>query len=147
MKVDVLNEFCDATALPVVSDSDSVLVGNVMDLGQTANYPGNTDDLFLVIQVDTTVTSLGAATVQFQLASDSTANLATSRTNHITTPAIAKASLTAGTNVLVQKLPRGAYERYLGIWVTVAAAALTAGKINAFLTCDPPSWAPMPDGI
>lgn len=147
MKVDVLNEFCDATALPTSTSSDSVLMGNVMDLGQTANYPGNTDDLFLVIQVDTTVTSGGSATVYFNLASDSTANLATSRTNHITTPAIAVASLTAGTNVLVQKLPRGTYERYLGIWATVATAALTAGKINAFLTCDPPSWTPLPDGI
>lgn len=147
MKIDVLNEFCDATALPTTGATDSVLIGNVMDLGQTANFPGNTDDLFLVIQVDTTVTSDGSATVAFNLASDSTANLATSRTNHITTPAIAKASLTAGTNVLVQKLPRGTYERYLGIWCTVATAALTAGKVNAFLTCDPPSWTPLPDGI
>jgi len=49
--------------------------------------------------------------------------------------------------VLVQKLPRGTYERYLGIWCTVATAALTAGKVNAFLTCDPPSWTPLPDGI
>ena len=147
MRVDVFNEFCDAVALPVVSDSDSVILGHVMDLGQAANLLGNTDDLFLVIQVDTKVESLGAATVAFNLASDSTANLATSRTNHITTPAIGKAALTAGAYAVVQKLPRGTYERYLGIWATVAGAALTAGKINAFLTCDPPSWTPLPDGI
>lgn len=146
MIMDSLNEFCDATALPVVSDADSVILGNVVDLGKTSNFPGNSD-IFLVIQVDTAVTSLGAATVAFNLASDSTANLATSRTNHITTPAIAKAALTAGATVLVTPIPRGTYERYLGIWCTVAGAALTAGKVNAFLTTNPPVWVPLPDAL
>jgi NADH:ubiquinone oxidoreductase subunit 2 (subunit N) len=41
---------------------------------------------------------------------------------------------------IVVPLPQGVYERYLGILQTTAVAALTAGKINAFLTTDASRW-------
>lgn len=144
--IDILNEFCDATSL-ATGASSSALHGNVIDLQKTTNYPGNTDDLWFVVEVDTAVTSGGSATVQFELASDSTANLATSRTTHILSAAIPVASLTAGYRAVCAPLPRGEYERYIGVWVTNATATLTAGKINAYLTTQPSSRITLPDAI
>ncbi len=146
MRMDVFNEFCKDTALPTSTNADSVLMGNVTNLGKTKTYPGNTSDLFLVIRVAADVTSNGAAKVAFELASDSTANLATSRTTHIAIPATAKATLVSGYR-MVYRLPRGAYEQYLGIWATVDTAALTGVKIDAFLTDEPGNWMALPDGI
>jgi hypothetical protein len=37
------------------------------------------------------------------------------------------------------------YERYLGLWETVATATVTAGKINAFLTLNPAAYTNYPD--
>lgn len=143
---DVLNEFCDNTTLATPSDS-SALHGNVIPFPKDSNFPGNTDDLWFVVEVGTAVTSGGSATVQFELASDSTANLATSRTTHILSPAIPVASLTAGARVVCQPLPRGTYEKYLGVWVTNATAALLTGTFNAYLTTQPASRQTLPDGI
>jgi hypothetical protein len=42
----------------------------------------------------------------------------------------------------VIELPRSTtYERYLGILQTTGSAAVSAGKINAFLTSEPAMWA------
>jgi hypothetical protein len=145
MILDELNEFCDATALNTGA-AGSYLVGDVIDLGsgETIN---DVDELYLVIQVDTAVTSGGAATVQFSLVSDAQAAIATdgSATVHFATAAIAKATLVAGYEVCKVELPKGGapvYERYLGILQTTGTAALTAGKINAFLTTDARTWKP-----
>jgi hypothetical protein len=150
MILDELNEFCDATALDTGAAGD-YLVGDVIDLGvaptlQDLNGGADTD-LYLVIQVDTAVTSGGAATVQFSLKSDSTADLATSPTTHFATAAIGKATLVAGYRVCAVALPMGNYERYLGIIQTTAVAALTAGKINAFLTRNPGKYVALPNAV
>jgi len=39
------------------------------------------------------------------------------------------------------------YERYLGLWHTVATGNLSAGKINAFLTHDVAKWSASPDAL
>lgn len=137
MILDERLEFCDATALNT-GGAGSYLVGDVIDLGSTSRDIGTGEELYLVIQVDTTATSGGSATGAFHLASDAQAAIATdgTATYHLSTAAIAVASLTAGTTVLAARLPSGTYERYLGILQTTAVAAFTAGKINAFLTKD-----------
>lgn len=148
MILDARNEFCDAVSLNTGA-AGTYLIGSQIDLNPTgaSTSPGQVgaiDDVYLVIQVDTAVTSGGSATVQFILASDSTASIATdgSATAHWTSPAIAKATLIAGYTVIVLELPKSAlYERYLGILQVTAVAALTAGKVNAFLTSDPAVWA------
>lgn len=134
MILDERSEFLDATALNTGA-AGTYLIGDVMDLG-TDGGSGDSDDLYLVINVDTAVTSGGSATVQFKLVSDAQAALATdgSATEHIVTAAIAKATLVAGYQVVAAKLPRGTYERYLGILQITGTAALTAGAVNAFLT-------------
>lgn len=123
-------------------------IGDVMDLTKARDI-GNGRPLFLVITVDTAVTSAGAATVQFSLVSDGQAAIAAdgSATVHYTGPAIPKATLVAGFVVAVVPLPmqNPAYEQFLGILQNVGTAALTAGKINAYLTFDPPAWKAYPN--
>lgn len=139
MILDERLEFCDATSLNTGA-AGSYLIGDVIDLGGAPTNPGpgagDSEDLYLVIQVDTAVTSGGSATVQFHLASDAAAAIATdgSASYHFSTAAIPKATLVAGYQVCAVQLPQGTYERYLGILQTTAVAALTAGKVNAFLT-------------
>lgn len=148
MILDERNEFADATALSIVG-TGRALVGDVIDLG-AADQLGNGDGLYLVVQVDTAATSAGAATVSFELASDAQAAIATdgSATVHFASAAIPVATLVAGYTAAVVKLPVvPAAERYLGILQNVGTAALTAGKINAFLTNDPAVWKAYADGI
>lgn len=137
MILDERLEFCDATALNT-GGAASYLVGDVIDLGAASRDIGTGEDLYVVIQVDTTATSGGSATGAFHLASDAQAAIAVdgTATYHLSTTAIAVASLVAGTTVLAARLPSGTYERYLGVLQTTAVAAFTAGKINAFLTKD-----------
>jgi hypothetical protein len=140
MILDERNEFADATALGT-SGTGRALVGDVIDLGAVSRDVGNGEPVYLVIQVDTAVTSGGSATVSFELASDAAAAIATdgSASVHFASAAIPKATLVAGYTIAVA-LPNGTYERYLGILQNVGTAALTAGKINAFLTHDVAKW-------
>lgn len=139
MILDERNEFCDATALNTGA-AGSYLIGDVIDLGAVQRDIGNGEQLYLVIQVDTTATSGGAATGQFSLVSDAQAAIATdgSASVHFQTAAIPVATLAAGYNVASVALPTEgkAYERYLGILQTTGTAAFTAGKVDAFLTHD-----------
>ena len=148
MILDERNEFCDATALNT-GGAASYLVGDVIDLGVAGLNLGPTDDLYCVIQVDTTATSGGSATGQFHLCSDAQAAIAVdgTATYHFSTAAIAVATLVAGYQIAAFKLPAGTYERYLGILQTTAVAAFTAGKINAFITNNYAAWKAYDDGI
>lgn len=150
MILDERNEFADATALDTTgTDTDNI--GDIIDLGGTTNYLGGGDhrQMYLVVQITTTVTSGGSATVQFKLVSDATSTIATdgSATEHIASDAKAIAGLTAGTQ-FAYALPGGAYERYLAFQTVTGTAALTAGAVNAFLTYDPPAdWRAYPDAV
>lgn len=139
MILDELGEFCDATALNTGAAA-SYLIGDVVDLG--TDGVNDVEGMYLVIDVDTAVTSAGSATVQFHLASDAQAAIAVdgSATYHFSTAAIPKATLVAGYNAIKVALPKGTYERYLGVLQTTGTAALTAGKVNAFLTKNPVTW-------
>lgn len=138
MWLDERGEFCDAISLNT-GGAGSYLLGDVVDLTVARDIGNGEADLWLIIQVDTTATSGGSATGAFTLASDAQAAIATdgSATVHFASGAIPVATLVAGYQVVAVPLPRGTYERYLGILQTTAVAAFTAGKINAFLTRDP----------
>lgn len=145
MILDERNEFADAAAIALNIGNAIAPNTDVIDLGGTTQDIGNGEPLYLVLQVDTAFVG-ATATIQFQLASDSTANLATSRTNHIDTGAIAVATWAAG-YTKIYPLPVENYERYLGLWMTVAVANVTAGKLNAFLTHDVSKWVALPDAL
>lgn len=149
MIMDERLELCDATSLNTGA-AGTYLLGDQVDLGATSPGDiGEGEQLFLVISVDTTVTSGGSATVAFTLASDDTASIATNgtATPHLVTPTYAVATLVAGFMRSFPLPPRVSAERYLGLLQTTAVAALTAGKINAFLTKNPPNFRAYPDGV
>lgn len=144
MILDERNEFADATSVAAVAST--ALIGDVVDLGLTTNYPGEGEPLYLVVQTATEIITGGSAgTIQFQLASDAQAAIATdgSATVHLTSASLVtddaaanSDALNAGGSILVAALPQGAYERYLGILCTIGTTTVTAGAINAFLTHD-----------
>lgn len=140
MYVDSQELFSDAQAV-----TSTAISTNVLDLNaaSNSNVPllqdiGIGEEVYLVVMTTTTATDSGSdATLTVTLESDSTANLATSATVHISTGALAFATFaTAGTILFQGRLPTGLYERYLGIRYTVASGPLTAGAFTAFLTKD-----------
>lgn len=146
MIMDELLEFADAVS--VAAAAGTALIGDVIDLGSAARDIGADEELYLVISVDTEIITGGSAgTIQFQLASDAQAAIATdgSASIHytsaafVTDDAAANATLmNAGQYPVIIVLPREGtvYERYLGILCVIATTTVTAGKINAFLTKD-----------
>lgn len=140
MYIDSQTLFSDAQAV-----TSTAISTNVLDLNaaSNSNVPllqdiGIGEEVYLVVQTTTTITDTGSdATLTVTLESDSTANLATSATVHLSTGALAFATYaTAGSIIFQGKLPVGNYERYLGVRYTVASGPFTAGAITAFLTKD-----------
>lgn len=147
MILDERNEFADATS--VAAAAGTALIGDVIDLGTASRDMGAGEPLWLVIQTGTEIITGGAAgTIEFQLASDAQAAIATdgsatihARTGTLVTDdaALNDSRLNAGGLIWAIPLPQGAtYERYLGILCVTGTTTTTAGTINAFLTFDPP---------
>jgi hypothetical protein len=139
MILDERTEFADAAAIALNATNAIAPNTDVIDLGATPTLRdiGNGEPIYLVIQVDTSFT--GAGNVTFDLVSDSTANLATSKTTHWTSGAIAYTVWIAGYTKVVALPTDATVERYLGLWETTSGN-LTGGKINAFLTRDVAAW-------
>jgi len=148
MILDQRTELADAVSLNTGA-AGTYLVGNQIDLS-VARDIGNGQQLYLVITVDTGIEAGSAGTVQFVVASDAQAAIATdgSATVHNTSPAFPTSSTTDTTTLIPGvvlfavplALEGNAYERYLGILQVTGTAAITAGKINAFLTTDVQKW-------
>lgn len=148
MIMDERLEFADATSVALAAGT--TVLGDVVDLG--TDGVNDVEGMYLVINTDTEVITGGAAgTIQFYLVSDSLntlgAGVLASCTQHaasallVTDDSAANSTaLNAGENILVVALPKGQYERYLGVLVTVGTTTVTAGKVNAFLTRNPPTW-------
>ena len=146
MLLDERNEFADDVS--VAASAGTALIGDVIDLG--TDGINDVDEMYLVIQTGTEVITGGSAgTIQFFLASDAQAAIATdgSATVHLSSKSLVtddaaanSPELNAGQYILVAELPKGTYERYLGVLATVGTTTVTAGKINAFLTPVPPTW-------
>ena len=151
------NEFADATS--VAAAAGTALIGDVIDLGTASRDIGSGQPVWLIIQTDTEIITGGSAgTIEFKLASDAQAAIATdgSATVHLTTGSLVTdddaandARLNAGGLIFSAPLPSGAvYERYLGILAVIATTTVTAGKINAFLSMDPyPAQRAYPDAM
>lgn len=141
MILDERGEFADAVALNTGA-AGTYNLGDLIDLGVARDLGGD-KALYLVVQVDTGIqVAAGTGTVSFQLVSDGTSTIDTAGTQSIhvrsatfntsTTP------IAAGTTLMAVQLPMEgiAYERYLGIQQVTGTTAISAGKINAFLTTD-----------
>lgn len=148
MIIDELGEFCDATALNTGAADANYFIGSAVDSVAVRDL-GNGQPVYCVITVDTEVdSSSDGASVEFMLRSDDSSTIhATTSTIHASTGAIAEASLTQGASFsLVLPVEGVAYERYIGIVQRTTGEAVTAGKVNAFLTIDPYGWKAYPEG-
>lgn len=149
MFIDRNLEFCIAQDVSAVVGTEVIATAiNLKNAGIRINI--GSPSMYLVILVQNTFTSGGAATVQFRLVSDSTDPASTdgSETRHWQSPAFAYTALTAGKAIIVP-LPSGipAYERYLQLQVVTATATTTAGTISAFLTVNPQDWQALPQAV
>lgn len=148
MICDALLTFCDDTALNTGA-AGSYIIGNQVDLGVARNIGVGVGEgqLFLVVTVQTTATSGGAATLIIDFVSDGDSALGSPNVI-ASTAAIPVATLVQGYLLAVLAIPLSdVYERYIGIQQRTGTAAFTAGKINAFLTTTPPARRAYPDGI
>lgn len=147
MVLDEYAEFCTAYALPTTVGVS--LIGDSIDQAASTQLGGQA--LYLVIQVNTAITAGSPGTIAFSLASDDTGSIATdgSASIHLTTRkwTTGTTPIPAGTVLSTVRIPPGQYERYAGLLLTTTSAALTAGKVNAFLTPDASQWAATADGV
>lgn len=124
----------DAAAL-----TSSRVSTNVIPLGPLADDNAERDisgiganPLFLELHVGTAFTSTGSSTLVTVMQTDDTTAFGSAATI-LTTPAIAKAALTAGARFRYP-LPPGPYEDYLRLSYTVGVADFTGGTITAAIT-------------
>ncbi len=133
-------EFMDNAAV-TASGTATTLEGDVIDITTSRDW-GMGEQLYCIIQVTTSFTSGGSAICTFKIQSDAAAAIAVdgSATEHASTAATAVASLTAGTRFILPIGVGKTFERFVGLTLGTSGAALTAGKIDAFLTKDPVGW-------
>lgn len=146
MILDERTEFCDNLAVPTAIGThvlgDQIPTGP----GPTLTNVGLGEHLMLVVRVSQAFTSAGAATVTFELVTDDNAALS-SPTIIATSGALSMAQLALGNFAFNMVLPRAEYEAFIGIRAVVATAALTAGRVDAFLTNDTAQWRPYADAV
>lgn len=136
MYIDKELQFADGTWAPTATGDN--VSPNVLDTSPLGGIPtanggrdiGQGEDLWLLITVKQTVTSGGAATVDFRLRTAAAAALTSSPVDLIGTGAIAKATLVAGYQIKM-RLPSGAYQKFIGVNANIGTAALTAGMFEA----------------
>ena len=139
MILDKRVEFADDVAITTTGANATKNIGNQIDLSVSGLNIGTVDDIFVVIEVGTAITSTGAATVDFRLVSGDAAAISTTGAArvHYTTGALAKTTLVKGYQVAFP-LPRGDYKRYLGVQTVSGTQLVKTGKINAYLVNQPP---------
>ena len=132
-----------ASAQAVTSTGDTAST-NVFDTQVAVDQGIGLPPLYLVANVATTATSGGSATVQavLQHSADNS-----SWSDVATGPAIAVASVTAGTNLVQMPIPPGTNKRYLRVAWRVGTAALTAGAFNAYFVLDLQAAIPYTSGF
>lgn len=132
-------EFLDANAINT-GGAGTYLLGDVIDL-EIARDIGNGRVFFWCTSIDTLPVS-ATGLVEFYLASDAQAAIATdgSASVHAKTGAFLAANLPVGKMFVIPIPMEGViYERYVGILQVVTVAAFSAGKINSWLSLDPPT--------
>lgn len=128
----IYNEFSEEQAETTIAAHPST---NVVDLG--AGGDALSRPIRFHCHVQTTATSAGAATVQVILQTAAVADM-TSAVTLYDSGAVAVATLVAGYKVTGKTgVPVGANcLQFLRVTYTIAVAALTAGKFDAFLSND-----------
>jgi len=111
---------------------------NTIDLSVNRDV-GAGEDIYAVFGVDVSAAAAGLATVNFEVISSASANLA-APTVIASSGAIPKADLVAGRAPISIPIPQSALtslpigQRYLGVRYTVTTGPLTAGSFTANIT-------------
>lgn len=148
MIVDSRNEFASAAAIALNVGNAIAPNTHVIDRGaspELVDLGVGAKQMFLVLAVTTSFVG-ATATINFDLLSDSVPALTTSPTTHWSSGAIGVATWVAGYRKIIPLPIEETYERYLGLWMTVGTANVTAGAIDAFLTDQPDAYRALPDG-
>lgn len=147
MMLDAYNLMANATAASAAAGT--ALIGSQIDMRKTVPRSGsNTRRPLFYLTITTTFTSGGSATVEFILASDSTAAVATDGTAsyHWRSGVLAYTVLTANRRwVVPMPLNYVPYERYLGLLCVTAVATTTAGAVRAEIAYDAQDWLAQPE--
>ncbi len=153
MILDALLQFDNAVSLAIAVGSQ--VSTNVIDLGITSGIPtsasgggardigiGDDPAMKLLVQVSTTFTSGGAATlaVALQGAVDNGAGAPAAFSTWWTSPAYALATLVAGARLYDMDMPRPpdgiAIPRFLRLNYTIGGATVTAGNVSSYIVLD-----------
>jgi hypothetical protein len=124
----------------------TALSANIVDT-RIANLPALQDTgiggsmLYLVVCVAQAFNNLTSLTITLE--TDSTSNLATSPTTHLTFT-VPLASLTAGAVIACAPMPSGQFKRYMALRYTVNGVNPSAGSVSSYLTDTPPGWQAYP---
>lgn len=146
----------------------TALLGSYVDLKGASGLtrsPGSGQPLYIaVICSEQIITGGSAGTIQFSIRSGSDTAITSDVTIHATSIAHLTDDATAigvaqaagdiealenkiGGKLLVCSLPAGSYQRYLGLFYTVATTTTTAGKVTGTILLDVPDNVPWPDAI
>ena len=137
MYIDNLLTICTSQDLGDSQAAGTVLSENSVDLGAAKDLSKG-KPLYVVITVEESF--VGNTSVAFQVITDSVATLADTPTVHVSTPAIAVGSLTAGREPIVLPIanPLSVSEQYLGIQFVIVGGTGTAGIVSAHIGFDAP---------
>ena len=143
MLIDTTLQFTPSTT-SVIAPVGTTSIGSQIDTAIAGDLDCET--LFLVLVATQAITSSGAGTIQFALASDVTPTLSGSPQIEFLTEPFAT-PIAGGSTLFIGGLPRdvGIYtpsRRYLGLLQIVGGSAITAGAVNAFLSPDTGKWVP-----
>jgi len=122
----------DAQALTTQATVDST---NVLDLTKDGDMMGKQP--WWVVRVNTLFTSEGSATLAASLHTASVSSF--EQIGQMALAATALSALTAGAVLVKMPIPFGV-KRYVKTVFTVGAAAMTAGKIDSFITFEPENY-------
>jgi hypothetical protein len=138
---DAMFEMSDDQDIGANSASSTEASTNVICFSQADLEMGAGEPLWVNVKMGTeALLSTGAATLTVALCRDTDGTIDSSSTVIWQTPAIAKASLTAGAWIIRMPLPYNVDEdAYIGLLYTVGAHASTAGTVDAWLDHGPQS--------
>lgn len=138
---DAMLEFSDDQDIGANTASSTEASTNVLNFTQADLEMGAGEPIWLNVRMGTeALLSSGSATLTVALCRDTDATIDSSSTVIYQTPAIAKASLTAGAWIIRMPLPYNVDEdAYIGLLYTVGTATTSAGKVDAWLDHGPQS--------
>jgi hypothetical protein len=136
----------DACVLTGIAQDATEIVGSVLDFGagknafgnaQTPNIGEGNNACLTLLCSGADFASAGTPVITAALVSAEDAALSTNPVTHASFPLAADAAV--GDILFRGAVPKGITKRYLGLKVTVADAALTAGAVTAWIDSDSPT--------